>query len=138
MKRIILPLAVFALVVSCNKKTETTTTTSTDSLTTKTESGTTTSTTTTTTEVKAEVPKFSNEDVNKGLAEYQQLLTDYKTAIANKDQAKLTELAAKFQTWSQGAAAWASKLKPEEQKQFSDYLMKASKEWTDAAQSAAK
>lgn len=117
-------------------KTETTTTTSTDSLTTKTESGTTTSTTTT--EVKAEVPKFSNEDVNKGLAEYQQLLTDYKTAIANKDQAKLTELAAKFQTWSQGAAAWASKLKPEEQKQFSDYLMKASKEWTDAAQSAAK
>lgn len=137
MKRIILPLAVFALVVSCNKKTETTTTTtSTDSLTTKTESGTTTSTTTT--EVKAEVPKFSNEDVNKGLAEYQQLLTDYKTAIANKDQAKLTELAAKFQTWSQGAAAWASKLKPEEQKQFSDYLMKASKEWTDAAQSAAK
>ncbi|MCT3832534.1 hypothetical protein HZP56_07610 [Elizabethkingia anophelis] len=136
MKRIILPLAVFTLVVSCNKKTETTTTTSTDSLTTKTESGTTTSTTTT--EVKAEVPKFSNEDVNKGLAEYQQLLTDYKTAIANKDQAKLTELAAKFQTWSQGAAAWASKLKPEEQKQFSDYLMKASKEWTDAAQSAAK
>ncbi|KUG11692.1 hypothetical protein ATE49_17885 [Elizabethkingia miricola] len=136
MKRIILPLAVFALVVSCNKKTETKTTTSTDSLTTKTESGTTTSTTTT--EVKAEVPKFSNEDVNKGLAEYQQLLTDYKTAIANKDQAKLTELAAKFQTWSQGAAAWASKLKPEEQKQFSDYLMKASKEWTDAAQSAAK
>ncbi|HFK5506502.1 hypothetical protein [Elizabethkingia anophelis] len=136
MKRIILPLAVFALVVSCNKKTETTTTISTDSLTTKTESGTTTSTTTT--EVKAEVPKFSNEDVNKGLAEYQQLLTDYKTAIANKDQAKLTELAAKFQTWSQGAAAWASKLKPEEQKQFSDYLMKASKEWTDAAQSAAK
>ena len=136
MKRIILPLAVFALVVSCNKKTETTTTTSTDSLTTKTESGTTTSTTTT--EVKAEVPKFSNEDVNKGLAEYQQLLTDYKTAIANKDQAKLTELATKFQTWSQGAAAWASKLKPEEQKQFSDYLMKASKEWTDAAQSAAK
>ncbi|KGT10112.1 hypothetical protein [Elizabethkingia anophelis] len=136
MKRIILPLAVFALVVSCNKKTETTTTTSTDSLTTKTESGTTTSTTTT--EVKAEVPKFSNEDVNKGLAEYQQLLTDYKTAIANKDQAKLTDLAAKFQTWSQGAAAWASKLKPEEQKQFSDYLMKASKEWTDAAQSAAK
>ncbi|CAI9685843.1 hypothetical protein HZQ11_03525 [Elizabethkingia anophelis] len=136
MKRIILPLAVFALVVSCNKKTETTTTTSTDSLTTKTESGTTTSTTTT--EVKAEVPKFSNEDVNKGLAEYQQLLTDYKTAIANKDQAKLTELAAKFQTWSQGAAAWASKLKPEEQKQFSDYLMKASKEWTDAAQSATK
>ncbi|MCT3690725.1 hypothetical protein HZP84_01550 [Elizabethkingia anophelis] len=136
MKRIILPLAVFALVVSCNKKTETTKTTSTDSLTTKTESGTTTSTTTT--EVKAEVPKFSNEDVNKGLAEYQQLLTDYKTAIANKDQAKLTELAAKFQTWSQGAAAWASKLKPEEQKQFSDYLMKASKEWTDAAQSAAK
>lgn len=100
MKRIILPLAVFALVVSCNKKTETTTTTSTDSLTTKTESGTTTSTTTT--EVKAEVPKFSNEDVNKGLAEYQQLLTDYKTAIANKDQAKLTELAAKFQTWSRG------------------------------------
>lgn len=137
MKRIILPLAVFALVVSCNKKTEaTTTTTSTDSLTTKTESGTTTSTTTT--EVKAEVPKFSNEDVNKGLAEYQQLLTDYKTAIANKDQAKLTELATKFQTWSQGAAAWASKLKPEEQKQFSDYLMKASKEWTDAAQSAVK
>ncbi|OPC44809.1 hypothetical protein [Elizabethkingia anophelis] len=136
MKRIILPLAVFTLVVSCNKKTETTTTTSTDSLTTKTESGTTTSTTTT--EVKAEVPKFSNEDVNKGLAKYQQLLTDYKTAIANKDQAKLTELAAKFQTWSQGAAAWASKLKPEEQKQFSDYLMKASKEWTDAAQSAAK
>jgi len=136
MKRIILPLAVFALVVSCNKKTETKTTTSTDSLTTKTESGTTTSTTTT--EVKAEVPKFSNEDVNKGLAEYQKLLTDYKTAIANKDQAKLTELAAKFQTWSQGAAAWASKLKPEEQKQFSDYLMKASKEWTDAAQSAAK
>ena len=136
MKRIILPLAVFARVVSCNKKTETKTTTSTDSLTTKTESGTTTSTTTT--EVKAEVPKFSNEDVNKGLAEYQQLLTDYKTAIANKDQAKLTELATKFQTWSQGAAAWASKLKPEEQKQFSDYLMKASKEWTDAAQSAAK
>ena len=136
MKRIILPLAVFALVVSCNKKTETKTTTSTDSLTTKTESGTTTSTTTT--EVKAEVPKFSNEDVNKGLAEYQQLLTDYKTAIANKDQAKLTELAAKFQTWSQGAAAWASKLKPEEQKQFSEYLMNASKEWTDAAQSAAK
>ncbi|MCL1669079.1 hypothetical protein M2T82_13500 [Elizabethkingia ursingii] len=136
MKRIILPLAVFTLVVSCNKKTETTTTKSTDSLTAKTESGTTTSTTTT--EVKAEVPKFSNEDVNKGLAEYQQLLTDYKTAIANKDQAKLTELATKFQTWSQGAAAWASKLKPEEQKQFSDYLMKASKEWTDAAQNAAK
>ena len=136
MKKFILPLAVFALVVSCNKKTTETTTKSTDSLTTKTESGTTTSTTTT--EVKTDVPKFSSEEVNKGLADYQQLLTDYKTAIANKDQAKLTELASKYQTWSQGAAAWASKLKPEEQKQFTDYMMKVAKEWTDAAQAAAK
>lgn len=86
----------------------------------------------------SDAPKFSNEDVNKGLAEFKTLMGDYTKALADKDQAKLTELGQKYATWAQGAASWGSKLKPEEVQQYSDYMTKLSKEWTDAAMNAAK
>ncbi len=83
-------------------------------------------------------PTFSSEEVNKGLADYKTLMDEYVKAIADKDQAKIADLSQKYATWSQSAATWAQKLKPEEAQQFSEYMQKLAKEWTDAAANAAK
>jgi len=82
-------------------------------------------------------PTFSSEEVNKGLQDYTNLLNEYTSALASKDQAKIDESVKKFTQWSQQAGTWASKLKPEETQQFTDYLMKLSKEWQEAAAKAA-
>lgn len=85
-----------------------------------------------------DAPTFSSEEVNKGLADYKTLMDEYVKAIADKDQAKIAELGQKYSTWAQGAATWAQKLKPEETQQFSEYMQKLAKQWTDAAANAAK
>lgn len=85
-----------------------------------------------------ENPNFSSDEVNKGLAEYATLLEEYKKAIAAKDQTKLAELNTKFQDWSKTAGTWATKLKPEEAQQFSNYMQKLTQDWAAAAQNAAQ
>lgn len=138
MKKVILSAAALAFfattIISCgeNKEAEAT---STETVATETPNGTEVTTTTETT-VSTDAPKFSNEDVNKGLEEYKTLLADYITAVKSKDQGKISELTTKFTQWSQNAATWSSKLKAEEMQQFSDYMQKLSKDWTDAATAA--
>jgi hypothetical protein len=86
----------------------------------------------------ADVPSFSNEEVNKGLAEFATLRDEYLAALKSKDAAKIQELGTKYSTWAQGAATWATKLKADEMQKYSDYMTKISKEWTDAAMTAAQ
>lgn len=86
----------------------------------------------------AETPAFSSEEVNKGLAEYKALIADYVSALKNKDQAKLSELATKAQKVTANMAQWQQKLKPEEVQKFAAYSQQLSKEWADAAAQAVK
>ena len=93
---------------------------------------------TATTSTVSDVPSFSNEEVNKGLAEFATLKEEYLAALKSKDATKIQELGTKYSTWAQGAATWATKLKANEMQKYSDYMTKISKEWSDAAMSAAQ
>lgn len=134
MKKVILSCAAAALVmfglISCGQNKETTTET--------------TTTETTTTEaskpaetVVSDAPTFSNEEVNKGLAEYKSMINDYVAAIASKDQAKAADLTTKAQAISANMSSWVTKLKPEETQKFTEYMTKLSQEWSAAAMKAA-
>jgi len=143
MKKLILAGAALALfsttIISCGENKDA-----------KTEEATTTTTTTTTTEpaqttetpapttAATDAPTFSNEEVNKGLADYKALITAYAEAYKNKDQAKLTELSTQAQKFATNAASWTQKLKPEEAQKFSEYWQKLTTEWTNAVSGAAK
>lgn len=133
MKKILLSGAAIALLatvfVSCGENKETKTeTTETTTTTTEAEQPATTAATPAT-----DAPTFSNEEVNKGLAEYKALVTAYADAYKSKDQAKIAELSTKAQEVSKNMQSWMSKLKPEETQKFTEYWQKLSQEWTAAA-----
>lgn len=88
------------------------------------------------TNVATDAPTFSNEEVNKSLAEYKMLISDYSAAVAAKDNAKIQEFTTKYQAWAQNASTLAAKLKPEEAQKYGEYMTKLSQEWAAAAQSA--
>ena len=90
-------------------------------------------TTASTTTPASDAPTFSNEEVNKGVSDYKALLNEYIAAVKAKDAAKVQSLTAKSQEFSKNMQAWVTKLKPEETQQFSEYMQKLTKEWTDAA-----
>lgn len=138
MKRILLAgtaCALFASVlVSCGENKETSTETET------------TTTTTTESELPADdgaaaasvsdAPTFSDEEVNKGLAEYKALIDEYAAAVKEKNQAKIAELTTKAQEASQNMQSWMTKLKPEETQKFTEYTQQLSQEWSNAANAA--
>lgn len=122
--------------VSCEgtKKTETTT----DS-TISANGDTTVKVVTKTTEVtKTEVPTFSSEDVNKGLADLTKLKDDYISALKSKNATEIQSLTDKYKAWSQNATTLAAKLKPEEIQKYTDYVTKVTQEWGEAAQEVIK
>jgi hypothetical protein len=134
MKKVILSCTAVALftfgLISCGENKETTKET--------------TTTETTTTEatkpaetVASDAPTFSNEEVNKGLAEYKSMINDYVAAIQSKDQAKAADLTTKAQAVSASMSSWMTKLKPEETQKFTEYMTKLSQEWSAAAMKAA-
>ena len=84
----------------------------------------------------SDAPSFSSEEVNKGLAEYKVLISDYTAALASKDQAKISEFTTKYAAWQQNASTWATKLKPEEAQAYGEYLAKLNQDWAAAAQAA--
>lgn len=139
MKKAFLSLAaagLFAAVItSCESTTKTEK--STDSTIVKGDTTVKTSTTKTET-VKSNVPVFSSDEVNKGLAEYAKLKEEYTAALKSQNKAKVESLTSKYTTWAQNAATWSSKLKPEEVQKYSDYMTKLSQEWRAAAQDAVK
>ena len=139
MKNTILSIATAGLLastlVSCEstKKTETTKESSEISA----NGDTVTKITTKTTEtVKTDVPTFSSEEVNKGLAEYAKLKDEYVAAVKSKNAAEIKALSDKYTAWANQATGWASKLKPDEIQKYSDYMLKLSEEWTKAAKEA--
>jgi len=141
MKNTILSIAAAGLLastlVSCEstKKTETTK----DSSEISANGDTITKITTKTTEtVKTDVPTFSSEEVNKGLAEYAKLKDEYVAAVKSKNAAEIKALSDKYTAWANQATGWASKLKPDEIQKYSDYMLKLSEEWTKAAKEAVK
>lgn len=138
MRKILLSVAAVGLLattlVSCDstKKTEKTT----DS-TVSANGDTTVKVVTKTTEVKtSEVPTFSSEDVNSGLADLTKLKDDYVAAIKNKNATEIQALTEKYKAWSQKATTLAAKLKPEEIQKYTDYVTQISKEWGEAAHEA--
>ena len=139
MKNTILNIAAAGLLastlVSCEstKKTETTK----DSSEISANGDTITKITTKTTEtVKTDVPTFSSDEVNKGLAEYAKLKDEYVAAVKSKNAAEIKALSDKYKAWANQATGWASKLKPDEIQKYSDYMLKLSEEWTKAAKEA--
>jgi hypothetical protein len=135
MKKVILSCTAVALftfgLISCGENKETTTETTT------TETTTTEEAKPAETTVASDAPTFSNEEVNKGLAEYKSMINDYVAAIESKDQAKIADLNTKAQAVSSSMSSWATKLKPEETQKFSEYMTKLSQEWSAAAMKAA-
>lgn len=141
MKKTICAVAAIALsavtLVSCEntRKTETTK----DSNTVSANGDTITKVTTKTTEtVKTDIPSFSSEEVNKGLAEYAKLKDDYVAALKTQNAAELKVISEKYTVWANQATTWASKLKPDEIQKYSDYVLKLSEEWSKAAIEATK
>jgi hypothetical protein len=139
MKNTILSIAAIGLLastlVSCDstKKTETTT----DSSEISANGDTIKKVTTKTIEiVKTDVPTFSSEEVNKGLAEYTKLKDEYVAAVKSKNATEIKAINDKYTVWVNQAAGWASKLKPDEIQKYSDYVLKLSEEWTTAAKDA--
>jgi len=139
MKNTILSIAAISLLattlVSCNstKKTETTK----DSSKIAVNGDTVTKVTTTTTEtIKTNVPTFSSEDVNKGLAEYSKLKDEYVAALKSKNAAEIKAISDKYTVWANKATGWASKLKPDEIQKYSEYMIKVSEDWAKAAKDA--
>jgi hypothetical protein len=136
MKNTILSIAAAGLLastlVSCDstKKTETTT----DSSEISASGDTIKKVTTKTTEiVKTDVPTFSSEEVNKGLAEYTKLKDEYVEAVKSKNATEIKAINDKYTTWANQATGWAAKLKPDEIQKYSDYVLKLSEEWATAA-----
>lgn len=86
----------------------------------------------------SDVPSFSSDEVNKGLAEFNTLKDEYIAALKSKDSAKIQALGTKYATWAQGTATWSTKLKADEMQKYTDYMTKITKEWGEAAQAAVK
>jgi len=85
----------------------------------------------------SDAPSFSSEEVNKGIADYKVLISEYSAALAAKDQTKIADITSKIAAWSQNASSWASKLKPEEAQAYGEYITKLNQEYAAAAQAAA-
>ena len=139
MKNTILSIAAVGLLattlVSCDstKKTETTK----DSSEISANGDTVKKVTTKTTEiVKTDVPTFSSEEVNKGLAEYSKLKDEYVAAVKSKNAAEIKAISDKYTVWANKATGWASKLKPDEIQKYSEYMIKVSEDWAKAAKDA--
>jgi len=90
------------------------------------------------TPAKADVPTFSSEEVNKGLAEFDILKDQYVAALKSKNTTEIQALGAKYATWAQTSSTFVSKLKADEVQKYTDYMTKVSKEWSDAAMTAAQ
>ena len=88
--------------------------------------------------LKSDVPTFSSDEVNKGLAKYAKLKDDYLAALKSKNEAEIKALTSEYANWAQTASTWATKLKPDEVQKYTDYMSKVSKEWGAAAQDAVK
>ncbi|MCX8020719.1 MAG: hypothetical protein N2747_09525 [Chitinophagaceae bacterium] len=85
------------------------------------------------------MPKFSDPDIQKMANDANDLVTNYMTAIKNKDMNKMTELANKWTEWANKTVEISTKpaSKPEEAKAWSDFRMKLSEKWTEAAKQMA-
>jgi len=141
MKKIIFSIATAGILastlVSCEstKKTETTK----DSSEISANGDTVTKITTKTTEiVKTDVPTFSSEEVNKGLAQYTKLKDEYVIAVKNKNATEIKAISDKYTAWANQATGWAAKLKPDEIQKYSEYMIKISEEWAKAAKDVVK
>lgn len=71
-----------------------------------------------------EQPKFANEDANKGLSEFTDLVKEYGPAVKANDMEKAQEFSNKVGEWQQGAAAWISTLSADEQTKLQEYMQK--------------
>lgn len=85
---------------------------------------------------KTEIPTFSSDDVNKGLAEFNTLKDEYIVALKEKNATAIQQLSTKYATWAQGAAIWGNKLKADEIQKYSEYMKKITQEWAEAAQNS--
>jgi hypothetical protein len=88
--------------------------------------------------ITASIPTFSNEDVNKGLAEYKTMLNRYMDAVKNNDQKAIAGLQEQYSVLAQQSSTWVSKLKPDEQEQYKAYFQQITAEWLTAVQNVAK
>jgi len=138
MKKTILSVAAVGLLAATLLSCENTTKTTKSSDTTIVSGDTTIKTTVKTEQVKSDVPSFSSDEVNKGLAEYAKLKDEYLAALKSKNETQVKALTTKYSTWAQTASTWATKLKPDEVQKYTDYMTKVSKEWGAAAQEAVK
>ena len=130
MKKILAVLALVGVMTSCKDKKkdekkpeETTTTTTTDP---------TTTTTTTTTTTDANVPTFSDPEVQKFVTEYSAFITEYKAGMA--DPAKAQALAKTAQEWSGKMSNIGMKLasNPDDLKKWTEWAQWVAAQFTPA------
>ena len=82
----------------------------------------------------SEVPKFSNEEVQKFAEEYAAYYKEVFEANKAKDAAKLAELGQKAQDFAKSAQEKLTKMTPEDAKLWADWAQKIATEAAAAAQ----
>ena len=82
----------------------------------------------------SEVPKFSNEEVQKFAEEYAAYYKEVLEASKAKDAAKVAELAQKAQDLAKSAQEKMTKMTPEDAKLWADWAQKIATEAAAAAQ----
>ena len=82
----------------------------------------------------ADVPKFSNEEVQKFAEEYAAYYKEVLEAAKAKDAAKSAELAQKAQDLAKSAQEKMTKMTPEDAKLWADWAQKIATEAAAAAQ----
>ncbi|MBL7733313.1 MAG: hypothetical protein JNM88_19250 [Chitinophagaceae bacterium] len=133
MKKVLLVLAMAGVFVACgDKKKSDKPTTGGDTATTST---TPPANETTTTTPSTGTPTFADAEVQKYVDDYTAFVNSYLEAVKGKDMGKMSDLSMKASEWSSRSTAIAQKLasSPDEAKKFSDYMMKLSADWTEAA-----
>lgn len=69
-----------------------------------------------------EVPTFESPEVNEFASAFKNLMSEYAALKGTGNETAAAELAAKFTSWSEGAADIAGKIKPEEMQKFNDFI----------------
>lgn len=85
-------------------------------------------------EVKA--PEFSNEEVNNGLKEFNDLKTEFQNSLASKDTEATKKVIDRYNVWVVKTAVYGNKLQADENQKFIEYYEKLAAQWNIVARQA--
>lgn len=76
-----------------------------------------------------DIPKFENEDANKGIVEFKEIMDQYGPGLQNNDAAMIQEFSSRISAWSLKAQNWITKLNEEDQKKLNTFIEVTTKKY---------